>query len=701
MLNLSTQLKMDKGTISSPNLCGQFTDDDLRAIGSWVHEGYTRDMQSRESWLARTEAAMDLAMQLQKDKNFPWAGCSNIAFPLITIAAMQFHSRAYPSVVNGRSVVQCRVVGSDTQGTGQKRAEKIGQHMSWQLLEQDEDWEEGVDRALLNVSIVGVGFKKSYHSPSLGHNVSEFVTAKDLVVNYWARSIEGARIKTHVFPMYRNDIHERAMRGSYRDVTNEAWYQGRARVNNPDQRANERTGQTVPNAGDDSPYIMLEQHCWLDLDGDGYEEPYIVTIEEDSQTVVRIVCRFDREEDVERNSKGRIVRITATEYFTKIPFIPSPDNSIMDIGFGVLLGPLNDSVNSAINQLFDAGTVSNTAGGFLGRGAKLRGGVYSFKPFEWQRVDATGDDLRKSIFPLPVREPSTVMFNLLTFIVEYTNRVSGATDMTVGENPGQNTPAETSRVMLEQGQKIYSAIFKRIWRSMKREFKKLYTLNAVHLPTRSLWGEGAEILREDYAVGGAQVIPVADPTITSDVARFARATLLREAAATNPGYNVDEVEKRYLKDMGVDQIDLIYPGQAKMPPPGPDVKVQIQQLKNEAAMANLEAEQMRFMMTMQETRRLNDMKIMQLQAQAKLLEAQAESEPGKQNVAAFRAGIEAIREHNKGLDSQLDRMMRTMENGREANAGRGTLRQLEGAPSNTEDAAMGEVTPGVPQGLMG
>src|SRR5690606_5895932 len=162
-----------------------------------VHDTYVRDNDSRKDWLRRTEAAMDLAMQVQKDKSFPWPGCSNIAFPLITIAALQFHARAYPAVVNGRNVVATRVIGPDPQGLAHKRAERISAHMSWQLLEQSDTWEEETDRSLLNVAIVGCGWKKTYWGASEGHPVSDFVPAKDLVVNYWAKSIEGPTPKTH------------------------------------------------------------------------------------------------------------------------------------------------------------------------------------------------------------------------------------------------------------------------------------------------------------------------------------------------------------------------------------------------------------------------------------------------------------------------------------------------------------------------
>lgn len=667
MLNLTSHLTLNKATINSPNLCDRFSDDDLRALGASVHENYTIDLQSRETWYRRTEAAMDLAMQVQTSKTFPWQGASNIKFPLVTIAALQFHARAYPTIVNGRKVVDARVIGVDLDGSMTKRAAKISTHMSWQLLEQDESWEEETDRSLINVPIVGVAWKKSYFDAGKGHNVSRLVLAKDLVVNYWAKSIDEAQVKTHIVPMYRNDIHERVRRGTYRDILDEAWYCDSAPNYNREHthRQEQRDGTNAPMSNQFTPFTLLEQHCWYDLDGDGYAEPYIITIEESTQTVLRIVTRFGREEDIEKNDRGQIIKITSSEFFTKIPFIPNPDGSIMDVGFGILLGPLNESVNSTINQLFDAGTLANTAGGFLGRGAKIRGGVYTFDPFQWNRVDATGDDLRKSIYPLPVREPSGVLFQLLGFLIEYTNRISGSTDMLAGENPGQNTPAETSRNMIQQGSKIYSAIYKRVWRSLKHEYQKLYTLNALHLPLSLRFGaSGDDIKREDYTAGAAAVVPVADPTITSDAERFAQARLVREASTTAAGYDGDAVERLYLTALGVHDIDTIFKGAANMDPPPPDVKIQVAQMKIEAEMAKLEVTKTQFMMTLQSQQQVNNAKILQLQAQAFKLQAEGESEPEKNRINAFNAAIQAMREENARMDSQINTMLETMSNGK-------------------------------------
>lgn len=671
---LDTKIKLTKDVIMSANLTDRFSDEDLDRIGVCMAEQYERDCQSRERWEQRMENALDLAMQLQKEKTWPWAGCANVNFPLVTIAAMQFHARAYPAIVNGRNIVGCRVIGDDPEGVEQARADKVSKFMSYQLLEEDSCWEEELDRSLLNIAIIGCGFTKTHKRD--GQIVSEYVQAKDLVLDYYAKSVEGCNFKTHVFELYRNDVYSRMAAGVYRDCREDAWFQGDAdvRMDTATAREDRRSGQNEPSPDHSTPFQIREHHCWMDLDGDGYAEPYIITTEDGSGEVLRIVCRFDREEDIERNTRKEIIRIYATEHFTKRPFIPSPDGAIYDIGFGVLLGPLNESVNSAINQLFDAATLSNTAGGFLGRGAKIRGGQVEFRPFGWNRVDATGDDLRKNIVPLEVREPSAVMFNLLNLLIEYTNRISGSTDMMTGNNPGQNTPAETSRAMIEQGQKIYSAIYKRIWRSLKWEFKKLYQLNALYLPVSLRFGDsGDTIAREDFSGSARGIVPAADPTITSDGAMFARAQLLKQAAMTNPGYDTDAVEREFLRSLGITDSKVLYPGIEAKGPPGPSEKVQIQMLKNEIAQAQLQLKAQEIQMNLQETQRLNNAKIQQLEAQAQKMMKEMNLLESDLQIQAFRAAIEALREQNKNADAQFNQLM---ELGNNVTAGLGT-----GAPA--------------------
>lgn len=703
MLNLDNHIKLDEKTIQSPNLCDRFNDSELQKIAQHLYAQYREDLKSREPWLRRTSAAMDLAMQVQKDKTFPWPGCSNIAFPLITIAALQFHSRAYPALINGPDIVQFRTVGPDPDGSKTERARRVGTYMSWQLLEEDEDWEEQEDRALLNVPIVGTAFKKSYYSSECGHNESEFVQAKDLVINYWAKSVEDCPFKTQIIPFDRNKLYTRIMSGVFRDVRDMDWYKTDAPQ--PAQTADStetdnRDGMTVPQPDDRTPYICLEMHCTLDLDGDGYAEPYIVTMEDSTQTILRIVCRFEREQDIERTLSGDVIRIRATEYFTKMPFIPSPDGGIMDIGFGVLLGPLNESVNTAINQMYDAGTMSNTAGGFLGRGAKIRGGVYNFSPFEWNRVDSTGDDLRKSIFPLPVREPSNVMFNLLSLLINYTEKVSGAVDITTGGNPGQNTPATTSQTMVEQGQKVYAAIFKRLWRALKQEFKKLYQLNALYLPPTRIEFAGATnyISRADFLGDPSAVIPTADPTIMSDQQRFLQAQAVAQIGRGNPLYNQDEVNLMLLKALRVPNIEKVYLGMARKQVIGVPERVQVEQIKLQAKMADLQWKKLQYISSLKEQQKLNEAKIVNLYAQAALFEKQAGGVDAAKQVEAFEAVIDSIKYVNEQITNQINQLG---EQDAQGNSGPGPAQGLAPPSGDAADGGMGQAPAAAPSGGLG
>ena len=323
MLNLERHITLNEGSINSPNLCDQLSSEDLVAIGAWCSHQYDIDKESRERWEKRNESAMDLALQVQKTKTFPWQGASNVVFPLVTVACLQFHARAYPSIVNGRSVVNCRVFGDDPSGQLHERARRIGQYMSWQVLEQDECWEEDMDMALLLTGISGGVWKKTYFDPTLDHSVSEVVLPKDFVINYWAKSTDRVP-KTHVTYLTRNTIHERVVSGIFNDVLSEEWYTGGVvpQKTTESQRADTRQGITEPQVSEVTPFACLEQHTYLDLDGDGYAEPVIVTFEEVTKTVLRIVYRFDSMSQVMYAKDGRLLKIKATEYFTKIPFIP-------------------------------------------------------------------------------------------------------------------------------------------------------------------------------------------------------------------------------------------------------------------------------------------------------------------------------------------------------------------------------------------
>jgi len=686
MLNLDTKLKLDQAMIDAPNLATLFTKEEQDRIGSYIWDGYNQDKYSRNKWEKRTEAALNLALQVVEGKNFPWAGCANIAFPLVTIAALQFHSRAYPAIISSTSLVQYRVYGEDVNGEETARAERIGKHMSWQLLEESDSWEEQHDRLLVSVPIVGCAFKKTYYNQK---NQSELVLAHDLVMDYYAKSVENCTRKTHIIPFYRNEIYTNVKLGIFTDILNDTWYTQHAipLATVHSKKEDKRTGEAAPPSSEHTPFTMLEQHCWLDLDGDGYSEPYIATIEASSKKLVRLTSRIASLRSIEKTRNGEVISITAIEFFTKYGFIPSADGSVYDIGFGVLLGPLNETTNSLINQLLDAGTMATTAGGFLGKGAKFRGGAMTFSPLEWKRVDAQGDDLRKNIVPLPVREPSNVLFQLLSLIINYTGRVAGTTDTTVGENPGQNTPASSMQTMVEQGSKVYSAIFKRLWRSQKEEYKKWFLLNGVHLAAEQVYGgKGDSIRREDYLVDPSGVAPVADPHVTSDIMRIQQAITVADRARQIPGYNPEVTERQLLHALKVPNVANVYPGPSKVPQ-GKDPKMAIEELRAHIEMSKLEQQKMEFIASLHDQMQLTQAKILELTAKATLEMEQAGGVKTGHEIAQFDAAIGAMRTHYDILHKHVELMLQGRENGQDIGNNGGRLPPVAGTPSDQGGAS--------------
>ena len=617
-------------------------------------------MESRSAWEKRTEDAMKLALQVAEAKSFPWPGASNVKFPLITIAALQFHARSYPVLINGETPVQCRVIGDDPTGAKDARAHRVAQFMSYQILEQDTTWESEMDRVLISQPIVGCAFKKSYFDPILKYNVSEHILAKDFVVNYWTKHLDTSPRITQIQYLSKNDIYERVARGLWCEMK-----EGRPAAvpqSNMTLAQNKAQGMSAPDSIDDStPYEILEQHTFIDFDGDGYAEPYIIWMRRDTKQVLRIVARYF-DTSIERDEKGNVLSIQAESYFTKFPFIPSPDGGFYDLGFGSLLGPLNQSIDTLLNQLIDTGTMANTAGGFLSRGIKLRGGNYNFAPLEWKHVDTTGDDLRKGIMPLPVREPSQVLFTLLSMLINYGERIGGSVDILSGQNPGQNTAAETTRTMAEQGMKIFSGIFKRTYRSLKDEFRKLYRLNQLYLQGIEDYNSDTGqnfIDADDFAGPVSDVRPSADPNIVSDTQRIQQASALLQLASTTPGMNMYEVQKNYLKAMKVSNIDQLLPD-PKGPnaiKPGPSEKIQIEQMRSQIKQMDMELQTKLAAIKLAQAAELQQAKIHKLEADAILSIEQAGGVQAGHDIAMLDAQIGAAKAKQEGIQDSMKTVM--------------------------------------------
>lgn len=621
---------------SSVNIAELLSEDELQTIGKKCLEGYMEDLRSRRPWEQKMSDAMKLALQLAEKKNTPWENASNVLFPLISISSINFNARIHPQLFSTPRPVKMRVIGKDPQAQKHDRAARVSEHMSYQCTEEDESWIDEHDTLTLVLPIMGSGFIKTYYD---GICKSEHVHSKDFVVNYYTKSLETCHRYTHIVPMWENEIIEKQREGVYLDIPFHDIKQETKPLN---VLRDEAQGVQDPHS-DETPNDLLEQGCLLDLDYDGYKEPYTVTLDTKGR-VYRIVNRFKSVTVYE----GKIGKITPKQYFTKYTFIPSPDGGFYDYGFGHLLTPINASVNAIINQLIDAGTLANRQGGFIGRGARLKGGKIRYKMGEYVPLNSTGDDIRKNIFPMPFKEPSQTLFTLMTFLVEYGERLSAVSDMMQGKTPGQNTPATTAMAALEEGMRVFTSIYQRVYRGLKQEFKLRYLCNQEYLDPEEYFiveDDEKAVHQEDYMGDPTDIRPSADPNMSSDVQRLTRLEAVSQRAQMVPGYNMAALERRFLENLNMEGIDEIFPvdeqGQPVIQQPE-DPKIEIEAAKFEAEQKWRAQEIQIKAMSAEQDGALKE-------AQAVLALAKAEEIGDKQAIEVWKTAIEELKVKQDGL----------------------------------------------------
>lgn len=549
-----------RALIEEINIASSLTEEELNEIGSECKAGYDTDKESRSDWEENLEEWIKLAKQIREEKTFPWVGASNVKYPLLSTAAMQFAARAYPSLVpsNG-DIVKSRVIGKDPTGAKWDKADRVSTYMSYQIMYEVPYWEESMDKLLIQLPIVGMLYKKTYWDSIKKAIQSELVSPKALVVNYWTKNLKDSERISEEIQMSKRVLKERQLAGVFLDID----------LGDPQTPE----GMNTPQNDETTPYTLIEQHTYLDLDDDGYREPYIVTFHKESGDVLRICARYE-ESGIFFDDKGEIVKIEPIEYYTKFGFIPNPDGSFYDIGFGCLLGPLNESVNTLINQLIDAGSLNNLQSGFLGKGLRLRMGEYGFKPGEWKTVNSTGDDLKKQIVPLPTKEPSAVLFQLMGSLITSGKELASVAEIFTGKMPGQNTPATTTMATIEQGMKVFTAVYKRIFRSLEEEFKKIFELNRVYMNPETYAAVVDVTVGPDDFDKTYEICPGADPTAVSQTEKLMKAQGLLELLPTGL-LNPVEVVKRVLEAQEQPNWEQLLPpevlesGQAPEPPPDP------------------------------------------------------------------------------------------------------------------------------------
>ncbi|MGI9507389.1 MAG: portal protein, partial [Geminicoccaceae bacterium] len=367
-------------------------------------------------------------------------------------------------------------------------------------------------------------------------------------MNYSARSLELAPRITEEQEAYPNEIVEKVRMNLWRDVE-----LGRPQEAEDDEAA---------------PHDILEQHRTLDLDDDGYAEPYIVTVHKETSQVLRIVARFE-EDGILLNKAGEVAKIEAEHYYVKYPFIPSPDGGFYDIGLGSLLKGIGGAIDSALNQMMDAGTLQNMGGGFVGKGLRLKSGPMRIRPGEWKPVDNPGSNVKDNVVPFPAAGPSPVLFNLLGLLIEAGRDITSVKDVMTGDEGPTNEAATRTLARIEQGMKVFTAIYKRIYRSWGRELKMLFRLNQLFLNPETyftLLDEPEAVSPTDYDPDDLDIVPVADPSTITDMQRLGRAEFLL-GFIDDPLMDPREIRQRILDAANIPDTDKLMPEGDPAPPP--------------------------------------------------------------------------------------------------------------------------------------
>lgn len=553
------------------NIAVEIEPQELKEIGIRAKEDFETDLASMDEWIDNYQEALKMAKQVREKKTFPWINASNVKVPLIGQAAMNFNARAYPEIVQGDKVVKAKVVGGDKDEAKANRAERISKHMSYQLLDEMPNWERDTDKLLIMLPIIGTMFREVGWDETNQRAFIDLLLPDELIVNYEAKSLEleECRRISRPITLFKNDIKDRERDGRWLELN---YTTGDAET--------AVDGDSAEPIEEDEQYFV-QQLRYEDLDGDGYDEPYMVTFLKSTGDVVRITANYDADTVSVDEETGEVLRVRPYPIYTDYHFIPSFDGNFYSTGFGSYLYPINSSIDTIINQLIDAGTLSNVQGGFLGKGLRSKMGATPLQPGEWRPLDSKGGDLKNNIVPLPAKEASSTLFNMLVMLIDMGKEMSSITDVMSGVPQGQNTPVGTTLAMIEQGMKVIDAVYKRIYLSLKREYQMLYRVNSIYLIDdryKNILDDENADSESDYATGDFDIIPVGDTRISSQVMRTMKAQAARDIAMNTPGADVRAATMRVLESMDIDNPEEILPEL----PPAAELMAKLEELQGYA-----------------------------------------------------------------------------------------------------------------------
>ena len=535
------------------NLAELLPDDILADMGSELFDNYTQYRASRKDWEDGYTKGLDLLGFKYEIRTQPFQGASGATHPVLAEAVTQFQAQAYKELLPANGPVRTQTIGK-TDRARQEQSQRVKDFMNYQIMDKMKEYEPEFDQMLFYLPLSGSAFKKVYYDELLGRAVSKFIPADDLIVPYTATSLDDADAVMHTIKISENDLRKKQVAGFYRDVELNPSYMQETEV-----EKKERELQGVKKTRDEDVYQLIECHINLDLEGfedrdefgepTGIKLPYVVTIEAGSREVLSI----------RRNYKIGDPTKQKTQYFVHFKFLPG----LGFYGFGLIhmIGGLSRTATSALRQLLDAGTLSNLPAGFKQRGIRVRDEAQSIQPGEFRDVDAPGGNIRDAFLPLPFKEPSQTLLQLMGIVVNAGQRFAAIADMQVGE-ANKQAAVGTTIALLERGSRVMSAIHKRLYVAMKQEFKLLADVFKTYLPPEypyDVVGGQRNIKVADFDER-VDIIPIADPNIFSQTQRISMAQTELQLASSNPQiHNLYEAYRNMYEAIGVKNIDQILP----------------------------------------------------------------------------------------------------------------------------------------------
>ena len=532
------------------NLVEQLDSQTIDELYNMVTSSVDEDKTSREEWEEAYTKGLELLGLRYENRTEPFDGATGVIHPLLNEAVTQFQAGAYKEMLPSTGPVRANIIGEPSPQIEQQ-ASRVQEYMNYQIMYNMEEYEPEFDQMLYYLGLAGSAFKKVYRDDILNRPVSKFVPAEDIIVPYTAVDLKTAERVTHVMKMSTNELKKLQLKGLYRNVD----------INPPSTPEQDQISEAYEKLEGVSPsneteeVVLYECHCYLDLkeypDVDqnnsetGIKLPYVVTVTENNSQVL----------SVRRNYRKNDVNKEKIPHFVQYKFTPG----LGFYGFGLvhLLSNLSRTATANLRQLIDAGTLSNMPAGFKARGLRIADDQNPLAPGEFRDVDVPGGDLKASLMPLPYKEPSATLFQLMGFVVGAAEKFIGTTDIGIGDG-NKEMPVGTTIALLERGARVISAVHKRLHASMKNELRLLATLFGED-PTPYPYEVGADkqIKIQDFD-GRIDILPVSDPNIFSMSQRVVLAQEQMKLATAAPDlHDMYEAYRRVYQALGVDNIDSI------------------------------------------------------------------------------------------------------------------------------------------------